>query len=163
MVAVRSIARRLDAKLALSRLETLTDAMRLQLLLPRVAAGLFGGLAVTGLLLVGVGVAGVSAHAAGSRTREMGIRMAQGARGRDVLALLMRESLAIVAFGSFAGLGLTLAVTPGLSTLLHGIRPSDPATYLVASGFLAGVAATAGYVPARRASRMNPQQALRCE
>jgi len=123
-------------------------------------AGLFSLLA---LLLACVGLYGTMSHAVAQRTNEIGIRMALGARIADVIAMLMRETGWIVGAGVGIGLLGAAAVTRTVSTLLFGLTPSDPSTIAFAAFLLATAAAIAAYLPARRASRVDPIVALRHE
>lgn len=120
----------------------------------------FGGLA---LVLAAVGVFGVNAYAVSQRTHELGVRMALGADRRRVLRLILRQSLGICAIGIAVGLAGSLAVTRVLRTLLYQITPHDPLTLAVVTVVLLGVAAIACYLPAWRATRIDPVAALRAE
>jgi len=102
-------------------------------------------------------------YAVNRRTNEIGIRMALGARGRDVVRLVLKETMLLVAGGVTIGLVAALATTRLISSLLYGLTPSDPVTIAVAALLMIAVAALAGYLPARRASRVDPMKALRCE
>jgi ABC-type antimicrobial peptide transport system permease subunit len=106
---------------------------------------------------------GVLSYAVARRTNEIGIRMALGARRGDVIWLVLREALALVGAGVVIGLLASLAATRTVSTLLFGLRPNDPLTIVAATLLLLAVAALAGYLPARRASRVDPMAALREE
>jgi predicted permease len=161
--AIREVARRLDPGLAFARLTTLAEATRLPLLLPAAAASLFALLAAVGLALAAVGLAGAVAYSAARRTREIGVRVALGARRRDVVWLLVSETAAVVAVGLAVGLALAAASTRGLSWMLYGVPPLDTPTYALAAAFLAAIALVASYLPARRAAGADPQAALRCE
>jgi putative ABC transport system permease protein len=97
------------------------------------------------------------------RTNEIGIRMALGAQAGDVVKMVMKETVLLVAVGVTVGLTAALASTRMVSTLLFGLTPNDPLTIIVATLLMIGVAALAGYLPARRASRVDPLAALRCE
>ena len=94
---------------------------------------------------------------------EIGIRMALGARSADVIRLVMKETMLLVVIGIALGLSAALATTRLISTLLYGLTPNDPLTTAVAVLLLIGMAALAGYLPARRASRVDPMTALRYE
>lgn len=121
---------------------------------------LFGLLA---LLLAAVGLHGVLAYGVTQRTGEIGIRLALGAEAGQVLWMVLGEALAWVGIGAAIGLAATLALGRLLSSLLFGLDPLDPATILVATGTLVTVAVAAAYWPARRAAKLDPLTALRCE
>jgi len=118
----------------------------------------FGGIA---LLLAAIGLYGVLSYGVAQRTGEIGIRMALGATRGDVLTLIVRQSLVVVAGGVAAGLALALAGTRFIATFLYGLTPTDVSTLLGATALLLGAAAIAAYVPARRATRVDPVVALR--
>jgi predicted permease len=119
-----------------------------------------GGLA---LLLSGIGLYGVLAFVVGRRTREIGIRMAIGARPRDVMTLFLKQGLLLAALGCGGGLALAIATTRLLAAFLYGVPVRDPASFVVGAGVLLAVAAAATYLPSRRASRVDPMLALREE
>ena len=129
----------------------------------RLGATLFGAFGVIALLLAVVGVYGVKAYAVACRTREIGIRMALGARRQDVFALIMRQGT--MQTGLAVGVGLLLALAAGriLSRILYEVSPSDPFALVVASLMLATAALLACFIPARRATYVNPITALRTE
>ena len=120
--------------------------------------GVFGGL---GLLLAAVGIYGVASYSVNRSRQELGIRMALGAHARDVLKLTLLRTLRWVAGGLAVGFGLTLWLTQLLESLLYGVQPNDPLTLAAACGLLIMVALLAGYLPARRATRIDPVIALR--
>jgi putative ABC transport system permease protein len=124
---------------------------------------LVGSLAVLALILAAVGLYGVLAHAVLERTREIGIRMALGARSETVVALVVRQSFAMVIAGLVVGLIAAVATTPVLATTLYGVTPHDPLTLVSVPIVLTVVALGATWWPARRASRVNPTVALREE
>jgi putative ABC transport system permease protein len=115
------------------------------------------------LTLAAAGIYGVVAYSVTQRTREIGIRMALGARHSQVLALVLRQSLVLVGLGLVLGLGGAAAGTRYLEGLLFGLTPLDPSTFADVAIAFALVAAAAAYVPARRATLVDPLEALRCE
>ena len=142
---------------------TMTDYTAAAFAVPRVAATLLAALGTAALLLAAVGIYGVMAYAVGQRTREIGIRMALGARRSDVLALFLRRGMRLAVIGAGLGVAGALAAAPVLSSLLIGVTAGDPLTYLVVVLSLAGVALLACWLPARRAAGVDPMEALRYE
>jgi len=124
---------------------------------------LLAAFAVVALVLAGVGIYGVMAYAVSRRTREIGLRMALGARAVDVMRLVLGQTLGVTLLGIFVGLGGALALRRIVASMLFGVGPGDPATLLMVAVMLAVVALAAGYVPARRAARVDPSIALRAE
>ncbi len=122
--------------------------------------GLFGGLA---LALAAVGIYGVISYAVSLRTRELGIRMALGAERKDVLQMVLRQGLRLAATGLALGLAASIVLTRFLTSLLFQVKPADGITTIAVAVTLAAVALLANYLPARRASRVDPNEALRCE
>jgi putative ABC transport system permease protein len=122
--------------------------------------GVFGFLAV---LLAALGIYGLISYSVNHRVREIGVRMALGARPRDVLRQLLREGMRLAAWGVALGLLAAAAVSRAVSGLLFGISSRDPVTFAAVPLLLAGVALLACYVPARRATRVDPLTALRHE
>jgi putative ABC transport system permease protein len=115
------------------------------------------------LLLVSMGLYGVMSYDVARRTHEIGIRMALGARRRDVVGPVMRETMLLGAIGVIIGLSIALGATRLIESRLYGLTPNDPLTIVLASLLLLTVAALAGYLPARRAARVDPMVALRHE
>jgi putative ABC transport system permease protein len=124
---------------------------------------LLGAFAVVALVLAGVGIYGVMAYAVSRRTREIGLRMALGARAQDVMRLVLGQAMGVTLLGIAVGLGGALALRRIVASMLFGVGPGDPATLLMVAVMLAVVALAAGYVPARRAARVDPSIALRAE
>ncbi len=161
--AVRGQIRQIDPNLPLYAMRTLDDQISNSLLLERLVASLstvFGALAT---LLASIGLYGVMAFTVARRTREIGIRMALGAFRRDVVWMVMREVLALVTAGAAAGVAISLALSRTVQSQLFGIGAGDPWTLATATAGLALVAALSGYLPALRASRIDPMTALRYE
>jgi putative ABC transport system permease protein len=130
---------------------------------PRVNALLLAGFAAIALVLAALGIYGVIAYSVVQRTRELGIRMALGARPADVLRLVLRQGMAPVLAGLALGLGGAAAASRVLRGLLYGVGGTDPITYAGVATFLAAVALLASYLPARRAATADPVVALRDE
>jgi putative ABC transport system permease protein len=133
------------------------------LLAPRYAAGVLGAFAALALLLSAVGVYGVMAVSVSQREQEMGIRMALGARPGDVLRLVLAQGMRPALVGIVAGALLALATGRSLEGALYGVAARDPLTIAAVSAFLLAVAAAATWLPARRATRVDPMIALRAE
>jgi putative ABC transport system permease protein len=144
---VRTLATEVDAALIRERLLALLSSI-------------FGGLAA---LLAGVGLYGVVAYSVGRRTQEIGVRIALGALPAQVLRGVIRETLGLAAVGLLCGLPAALAAARLLGGFLYGVKPGDPAVLAASGGFLVAMGIVAGYVPARRASRVDPMRALRDE
>jgi predicted permease len=124
---------------------------------------LSGGFSLLALLLAALGVYSVMAYGVTRRTREIGVRLAMGARRTDVIALVLRQGMTIVAIGLVLGLAGALVVTRFLASLLYEVKPHDPVTLLAVAALLASIAVVACYLAARRAARIDPMAALRCE
>jgi ABC-type antimicrobial peptide transport system permease subunit len=129
----------------------------------RLATSLLSSFAAVALLLAAIGIYGVIAYSVGQRTREFGIRISLGARRLDVLRLVVRQGLLLAAAGIAVGLAGAFALTRLLSSLLYGVNATDPLTFAAVTGLLAAVAVAASFLPAWRATRVDPVIALRCE
>jgi putative ABC transport system permease protein len=159
--AIRTAVHDVDPRLAIARPQRLRDIFDLSISGQRMMAmlvGAFGGLA---LLLATVGVYGVMEHVAAQRRQEVGIRLALGAAPSSIFGLILGEGLRLVAIGTAIGLGAAFATTRYIQSLLFGVDAIDPATFIVVSLILAGTAALACLVPARRSMRVDPGLALR--
>jgi predicted permease len=153
----------LDATLPAQEVKTLEAVVSFSLWPTRMAAGLLSAFSLLGLLLASIGIYGVMSYAVARRTREIGVRMALGARGTDVLRLILRRGVALTLTGTVIGLALALAAVRLLAGLLYGVKATDPLTFGLVSLFLIGVAVAACFVPARRATKVDPLVALRHE
>ena len=150
-----------NANLPLASVRTLEEIQAASIARTSFALVMLAIAATLSLLLGSVGIYGVIAYVAAQRTREIGIRVALGAQTGDVQRLFLRHGLLLASAGIAIGIGISLALTRVLSALLFGVSPMDRATYVVVSMGLAGVALLATWVPARRASRVDPVVALR--
>jgi putative ABC transport system permease protein len=159
--ALREAVRRIDAELPISDWRTLRERVSQALAAPRFAATLLIGFALFAVALAALGIYGLLAQVAAERTREIGIRIALGATASDVFGMMIRWSALIAAGGIAAGLVLFAPVSRALGALLFGIPPSDPLTIGLVVAFLGAVAMIASLVPARRAARVDPVEALR--
>jgi predicted permease len=161
--SVGKIVRALDPQLPAPRPTTLAQDMQLALLPAKVGAALLGTFGSLALLLATVGIYGVASFAVARRTREIGIRAALGAQQRDVLRLVVGESMRRVAIGLVLGLAGALGLARLLASQLYGVGAVDPVTFILTPVILGGVALVASLVPARRAMRVDPLVALRSE
>lgn len=160
---LRKIVRDLDPGVELLRTQTLTDHVSAVYFPHRLASALLVLLGAVSLLLAAMGVYAVMACAVNQRTHEFGIRMALGARARDVLQTVILQGAMLAALGVVIGFALALLVTRLLESFLFGVSPFDGATFAAIALLLALVAVLACYLPARRASRVDPIIALRAE
>jgi hypothetical protein len=161
--AMREQLKQLDREQPLKNPNTLAEIIAFDTVQPRFTFALFSAFALLGLALAAFGIYSVLSYFVAQRTRELGVRMALGARGVDILSLVLSTGgklliigLAIGAFGGFASNRL-------LSEQLFGVGPNDPLTYLVVGITLGAIGLAACFIPARRASRLNPIEALRYE
>jgi predicted permease len=161
--AIRAEAARLDPSLPLYDVKTFEEHMGVSLFPARVAASLLGGFGMLALLLAAMGVYGVVSYSVAQRTREIGIRLALGARARDVLRLVAGRGMALVAAGMAAGLAVALLLTRFMEGLLYGVSATDALTFAAVVLTLGAVALLACLVPARRATKVDPMVALRHE
>jgi putative ABC transport system permease protein len=158
---IRRTAMSTNPELVVGEVSSMDEVVGRSLAQRRFALLLVSGFALLALALAAIGISGVVSFSIATRTRELGLRMALGAQFREVVGLLLRESLGLVVPGLVAGCALAFALTHIMATLLYGVTAADPLTYLGASLFLMTVAMAAVYVPARRAMRIDPMQALR--
>ena len=151
----------LDPQTAIVNVETLEQAREDSMAQPRDATRLFGLFAVLAFVIAVAGIASMLALWVRQRTREIGIRMALGARPRDILRTVIRQGMMLVGIGLAIGLAGAVALTRFLRAFLFHVRPTDAATYALVSALLAAAALAACWVPARKAARIDPQSALR--
>jgi putative ABC transport system permease protein len=163
MAAVRREIQALDPQLPLFRVTTLASQVSGTLSQPRFQATLLGGFAIIALLLAAIGIYGVTSHAVSQRTQEVGIRMAMGARHSDVRSLILRQHVSPAIVGIAIGIFGAVVLSRFLTSLLYGVRAVDPATYVLVTVALVGVAIAACWIPASRAMRVDPLVALRPE
>jgi putative ABC transport system permease protein len=163
VATMQQIVRTFDSSLPVLYAQTLEAATVIGLLPQRLAAWIAGSVGTVGLLLAALGLYGLTAFAVAQRTREIAVRMALGATRESVLTLVLRQAARLAAVGAFAGLLLALAAGFALQSLLIGIGPIDPLALVGAAAVLTGVLLAATWVPAHRASRMDPMAALRNE
>ena len=162
---MRSALRDIDPDLPLIAIAPWVDLTEqcVGLWIVRLGATLFGAFGGIALLLAVVGVYGVKAYAVACRTREIGIRMALGAHRKDVFALIMRQGVLQTALAVSVGILISLGAGRVLSQILYGVSPSDPFALIISTLMLAGAALLACFLPARRATYVNPIIALRTE
>ncbi len=152
-----------DRDQAIYDMSTLSSAIARWVFLPRLSVNLLVAFALAALLLAGVGIYGVIAYSVSQRTTEMGLRMALGAGTPDLVGLVVRNSMASVVVGMGVGLVGSFGFGRLLSGQLFGVSPLDPRVYLAVVIVLGLAALTASYLPARRATRVDPIEALRVE
>jgi len=159
--AAREAIRQMDPHLTIAGAGTLRDQVNRSLTGQRLIAWLLAAFGTVALLLAAIGIYGVASYSVAQRTREIGIRMALGAGTRAVLGLVLGQGLALVVIGVVAGTALSLVVAPLLAGLVFGVRTTDPLTFAATISGLAAVGMLATYLPARRATRVDPLVALR--
>jgi putative ABC transport system permease protein len=160
---VRSVIRRVDANVGIDALLPMEQLVSASLTRQRFYAAVMGVFAAIAALLSAVGVYGVLAYAVGQRTREFGVRTALGARSRDVLAMVLRQGLKLTSLGIVIGLAGSMALTRYIEDMLYGVTPLDPLTYVAVVVLFVAATAVASYLPARRATKIDPLRALRYE
>ena len=160
---VRAAVHEVDREITVDSARLLDDLVAESVATPRFRALLLGSLALLALGLASFGLAGVVAYSVARRTSEIAIRMALGARASAVLALVMREGFLLAVAGVSLGLVSALALTRMLASFLYEVAPTDGVSFVAAAGCLLLVAMTASYLPARRATRVDPMAALRME
>ena len=160
---MREQVQSIDRNLAFIAVNTIGELLDQGLWAPRMGAMLLGVFGLLALLLATVGIYGVLSYSVSQRTQEVGIRMALGATSRTVLGLVVGQGMLLVAIGVGIGLAGSLGLARLLASLLFGVNTSDPATFALVSLVLAAAAFVATYIPARRATKVDPITALRYE
>jgi predicted permease len=160
---VRDAIAALDPSLAVFNTETMREHVDKSLLLPRLCAILLGVFGAVGITLAAIGLYGVMSYSVRRRTREIGIRMALGARAENVLAMVLRQGMVLAACGMAAGLAAAYALSRFAASLLYGISATDTITFVAVPAVLLAVAFVAVALPARRAAAIDPIQAVRSE
>ncbi len=161
--AIRDVVRTLDPNLPIFDARTVEEHIRGGVFAQRMGANLLGIMGILAVVLAAIGLYGVIAYAVSQRTQEMGIRLALGAAPGDVLKMVLRQGVVITTIGLVIGLGLAFAVTGFMRSLLPGIEPRDPLTFLGVPVLLMLIAVVAALIPARRAGAVDPVVALRYE
>jgi ABC-type antimicrobial peptide transport system permease subunit len=160
---VRDIVHRADARVPVTNLRTQSGEIDETINQEIVFARLCTGFAIIALVIASVGLYGTTAYAVARRTSEIGIRMALGARREKVVLMVLREVLVLAALGLVIGVPLALAISRVVESFLFGLKPTDPGAMAISVSVIALAVLVAGYVPARRASRIEPAIALRHE
>ncbi len=158
---IRHEIQSIDPGLPVFNISSMDDVLDRSLASRRFSADLVGGFAGLAVLLASIGIYGLLAYMVGQRSREIGIRMALGARRDDILRMFLRKGVALAGVGIVAGLVFSAAAASMMASLLYRVRPHDPAVFLIVPLLLLAVAVLASYLPARRATKVNPIVALR--
>jgi len=160
---MRQKVHELDAELPLATVRTMEDWVSTSATQPRLSATLVGGFAVVAVAIAAIGIYGVLAYSVNQRTREIGVRMALGARAEAVVRLIVTEGMMVSGAGVIAGIVGALVLGRAIGSLVYGIAPHDPRTFIAVATVLTIVSLAACWLPARRAARVNPIVALRDE
>jgi predicted permease len=163
MPSIRGLVREIDPSIALFATGSVEDQLTWTFFPARIAAIALGAFGTLALVLSATGIYGVMAYAVSRRTREIGIRMAIGATQAQVLASVARSAAILIGAGLVLGLGTALLAGRLLERILYGVKPNDPLTFAIVFAIMLGVGSAATFLPARRATRIDPMQALRQE
>src|ERR1700690_1082824 len=158
---IRHEIQSMDPGLPVFNVVSMNDILDRSLAFRRFSSGLVGGFAGLALLLASIGIYGLLAYMVSQRSREIGIRMALGAQRDDILRMFLGKGVALAGVGIVAGLVVSASTASTMASLLYGVRPHDPAVFLIVPLVLLAVAALASYLPARRATKVDPLVALR--
>lgn len=161
--ALKSAAQQVDPAVPVTRVLPMDEVLALSLAQPELWAGLLAVFAILAVVLAAVGLYGVVSYLVAERTHEMGIRMALGAKRSDVFSLVVKQGLRLTLGGTLIGIPCALGAAQLLVHLVPSVRPGDPSTLTAVSALLLSVAFAASYIPARRATRVDPIVALRYE
>jgi putative ABC transport system permease protein len=153
----------MDSELPVFNVKTMDEYVSSSVAAPRFNTTLLSIFASVALVLTIIGLYGVMSYSVAQRTNEIGIRMALGAQAGDVLGLIVKDGVKIVGVGLLLGIGGALVLTRLMESLLFGVTTRDPLTFVAIAGLLSLVAMLACYIPAWRATRVDPLEALRCE
>jgi len=163
LTGVRGVVRELDPTLSVFDEKTLATHSGIPLFLDRIVVILLSAFGLLALTLAAIGLYGVMAYSVTARTREIGIRMALGARGPDVAKQMLKEGMVLALIGMMIGLAASFALTRLMENLLFGVSATDAVTFVLVSLLLAAITLLACYLPARRAMKVDPMVALRCD
>jgi putative ABC transport system permease protein len=163
IAGVRAQVRELDRQLPIAHAHTMSDLVSQAVAQRRFAMILFGVFAALAMVLAGIGIYGVISYSVAQRTRELGLRMALGAQTGEVLNLVLRQGMKLALIGAAIGLSMSMLLTRLMQNMLFGIGAHDPLTFVAVTLLLAGIALLACWVPARRATKVDPMIALRHE
>ena len=158
---IRGAIQSVDPTLPVFGVTSMDEVLDASLASRRFSANLVAGFAAMALLLASIGIYGLLAYMVGQRSREIGLRLALGAQRADVLRLVLQKGVVLAGVGIVAGLIFSASTAPMMASLLYGVRPHDPAVFLIVPLLLFAVAVLASYVPARRATKVDPMIALR--
>jgi ABC-type antimicrobial peptide transport system permease subunit len=158
---IRGAIQSVDPTLPVFGVTSMDEVLDASLASRRFSANLVAGFAAMALLLASIGIYGLLAYMVGQRSREIGLRLALGAQRADVLRLVLRKGVVLAALGIVAGLIFSASTASLMASLLYGVRPHDPAVFLMVPLLLLVVAVAASYIPAWRATKVDPIVALR--
>jgi ABC-type antimicrobial peptide transport system permease subunit len=161
--AVRKIVSGLNESIPIQNLTTQTDLFNRSIVLERLSTMLCISLALLAVILACIGLYGLLAYHVAQRRGEIGIRMALGARPQDVAWPILRQAMLLASFGVVVGMPIFLALSRAMRSVVYGIKPHDPVTMIGAAALMIAIAALAAWIPARRAAKTDPMEALRYE
>jgi putative ABC transport system permease protein len=159
----RKVIQELDRELPVSQLRPMTTVIRQTFARQQFSTVLLGGFSLASMLLAAVGIYGLLAYSVSQRTREIGVRVALGAEPGSITRMVVASGARMVVAGAAAGLAAALALSGLMKSLLFGIGPRDPLTFIATPAIFLAVALVAAYMPARRAAKVSPMEALRTE